>query len=178
MKRFVPIVLAIAMLLSFAACTQKQTKEETNPKAEVSEFADVKTTDKCYKAIVFCRAHGFLSGQDGKFYPEQQVTRYQLACVMYRVAGSPATGDDDEVYSDVTKKDTSDFVIGAILWGAAHDVVPARSDDTYGKEDPMTFKDVADALKALGGTKDVVTPSDVVITRGELAQVLMDFCTK
>ncbi len=41
-----------------------------------------------------------------------------------------------------------------------------------------TQADVANAIEANGGVNNVITPSNKTITRGEMAAVLMDYCTR
>ena len=87
-KKFFSLMLAFVLAFSlripaFAA-------------VENTGFSDVEAGAWYAEAVAYCREHGLMSGTSATmFAPESNLTRAQLATVLYRIEGEPAvTGTD------------------------------------------------------------------------------------
>ena len=121
---------------------------ENNPEgAANAEFSDV-GTDYYANAVDWAAEEGIISGYgDGNFGPNDSITREQLAVMLYRYAGSPAT-DTSLNFSDAAQ--INGYASKAVSWAVENGIISGR--DT-GELDPQ------------GNA-----------TRAEVASMLMRFC--
>ena len=121
---------------------------ENNPEgAESADFSDV-GTDYYANAVDWAAEEGIISGYgDGNFGPNDSITREQLAVMLYRYAGSPAT-DTGLNFSDAAQ--INGYASKAVSWAVENGIISGR--DT-GELDPQ------------GNA-----------TRAEVASMLMRFC--
>ena len=111
-------------------------------------FVDV-SSDKYYaKAVSWASEKGIVSGYDAKhFGPEDNITREQLAAILYRYSGSPVVNDKDIKFADSNK--VSAWAENSMAWAIENGILSGRTDGTL---DPQGFA-----------------------TRAEVATVLMNF---
>lgn len=57
----------------------------TLPEGYVVKAKDVKPTDPWYKEMAIAEAYGLLTGYNGKLYPNDYITRAQMATILTRV---------------------------------------------------------------------------------------------
>jgi hypothetical protein len=90
-----------------------------------SAFSDVAAGQYYTSAVKWAADAGVTTGYgDGTFRPEANITREELATMIWRTAGSPAAADGGTTYSAC--KDTasvSDFAVEALKWTASVDVL-------------------------------------------------------
>ena len=83
LKRFTVLMMA-AILIFALPVTAFAAVEDTG-------FSDVSADSWYAGAVMYCREHSLMFGtSDTAFAPESNLTRAQLATVLYRIAGSPA----------------------------------------------------------------------------------------
>lgn len=113
-----------------------------------SPFTDVKTGDWCGPAVIWASRHGYITGYaDGRFDPQDTVTRQQLAAVLWRCSGSPranSAGLADE-------KSVASYAVTAVKWACSTGVMNGYADGRF-----------------VPGSKT---------TRAQLAAVLMNYMT-
>ena len=92
-----------------------------------SPFSDVPNDEWYAKAVIWAANGGVVNGiGEGKFAPEDSVTREQLAAMLYRYAGEPETSG---VLTDFADGDAvSEYAVNAVKWAVQHDIL--RGDGT------------------------------------------------
>lgn len=116
-------------------------------------FPDVDPTDwyATEEVLGYVLEHGLMHGyDDGTFGPYVSITRGQVACVLWNMAGSPNA--NSESFSDV---DYSQYYGGAIRWARAHAVINGYGNNTFDPEKPVTREELcamlANYAKEIGG---------------------------
>ena len=99
----------------------------TNP------FNDVKTGDYYYNAVLWAYKNDVVNGTGaGKFSPNANVTREQIAAILYRYMGSPAATGSLSGYSDRSK--ISSWATTAMQWAIGKGYITGTSSTTL---DPL-----------------------------------------
>ncbi len=108
------LTLALTALLVLRVCIPAlATVEDTG-------FSDVAASAWYAEAVIYCREHNLMAGiGNNQFAPESNLTRAQLAAVLYRIAGSPAVTGRDAF------TDTPDgaWYADAVLWASRQNLV-------------------------------------------------------
>lgn len=90
-------------------------------------FSDVEAGAYYETAVDWCAANGVFTGyQDGSndFGVGDTLTRQDLMVVLYRIAGSPALGDDNTTLDAFPDSDlTSPYAVGAVRWAVTRGIV-------------------------------------------------------
>lgn len=88
--------------------------------AKTVNYSDVKSASWYYKYVVDVSEKGLMSGYDnGKFGPNDILTRSQFASILYRMAGSPNVTYKN-TFSDVKSKD---WFAKAVAWASESGIV-------------------------------------------------------
>ena len=99
----------------------------TNP------FNDVKTGDYYYNAVLWAYKNDVVNGTGaGKFSPNANVTREQIAAILYRYMGSPAATGSLSGYTDRSK--ISAWATTAMQWAIGKGYITGTSSTTL---DPL-----------------------------------------
>lgn len=91
-----------------------------------SSFADV--PQDCYyaDAVSWASQNGIVTGvTDTSFAPDAEVTREQLAVIMYRFANGTETEGDLSVYTD--HGNVSSFAENAVLWAVKNNIISGKN---------------------------------------------------
>lgn len=100
----------------------------------VGQFPDCSADEFYAEAVAWCSEAGIMTGyEDGDFGPSDEVTREQLATVLWRAAGSPEADADLSAYPDAA--DVSEFAEGAMAWAVEVGAVSGQGSD--GTLDPV-----------------------------------------
>lgn len=126
---------------------------EGSPAAKTADFADVPADRYYAKAIAWASEKGIVSGYpDGTFAPEQEITREQMASILYRYAQYKGYGTTDRAvlsgYTDVSA--VSDYALEAMRW--------------------------ANGAGIISGVTDMTLVPKGSATRAQIASILMRFC--
>ena len=125
-----------------------KTKDGTNISAtckvqvlEKSPFTDVSTNAWYYDAVKYTNSQKIMSGYgNGKFGPEDKLTRGMVVTMLHTMAGSPyVTGQSK--FSDV--KNTNAYYYNAIKWAANNGIVSGYGNGKFGPEDKVTREQFA-----------------------------------
>ncbi|MBR0249159.1 MAG: S-layer homology domain-containing protein [Synergistaceae bacterium] len=91
-----------------------------------SDFIDVKHTDSYYNAVLWASENGIIKGYgDGRFGPNDDVTREQLVSIAYRYCKYKALhikGQND-LQDFVDKDSVSAFAIESMKWAVANTII-------------------------------------------------------
>lgn len=122
-----------------------------------STFADVADTTKYYyNAVVWANAKKVVSGySDGKYHPDDAITREQMAVIISRYAASagysttPVNTGSYDAFSDTAA--VSQYAIDALKW--------------------------ASGTSLISGANGKLSPKDTA-SRAQVAQIILNFCSK
>ncbi len=114
-----------------------------------STFEDVASGAWYAKAVAWAAAQGIVSGYgSGKFGPDDNITREQLAVMLWQYAGRPASGQSLDAFTDRSK--VSAWAMDALRWAVEQRIVSGKG----------------------GGVLDPTGQA----TRAEAATMLMRYC--
>lgn len=86
-----------------------------SPTANISSsFSDVNQGDWYYNAVCWANQNGIVEGYDGKFVPDGNVTREQLATILWRYSSSPDYVYDLSSFTDSAS--ISEWAVPAMKW--------------------------------------------------------------
>jgi uncharacterized protein YjdB len=125
---------------------------EDNPQTNVeANFGDVHDQAWYADAVDWAASQGIVQGYgNGKFGPNDNITREQLAVMLYRYAGSPAVETDSLAFTDADQ--VSAYAQQAMVWATQSGVISGKP----------------------GGVLDPKGDA----TRAETAQMLMNYLTR
>lgn len=107
--------------------------EPENPNAAAS-FVDTNPEAFYAKALAWCVENGYFMGYDKThFGPSDDMTREQLATVLWRMEGSPEATADLSIFPDAA--DVSEFAYESMRWAVGADAISGQGSD--GKLDPV-----------------------------------------
>lgn len=123
-----------------------------------SDFSDVETGKWYSEAIQWASRKGIVKGVGGgKFLPDGEVTREQMAVILYNYAkyrGVDTSGGDDSKFSAFTDKDTvSGWAADAMIWATSAGIINGMGDHTLAPQKSSTRSQVAQIIK---NYKDIV----------------------
>lgn len=102
-------------------------------------FSDVKSGDWFYDSVMDMAKKGYITGTpDGKFLPNNNMTRAEFAVVLWRVAGKPATAAESK-FTDVK---STDWYADAVDWASANGLINGYN-GKFSPADKITREDAA-----------------------------------
>ncbi|MCI8440196.1 MAG: hypothetical protein HFF73_11910 [Oscillospiraceae bacterium] len=94
-----------------------------------SRFADVAADSWCADAVAWAAAQGIIDGYgDGRFGPDDSITREQMAAMLWRYAGSPAATDKELHFSDAAQ--AGGWSLDALRWAVENGILHGNGDGT------------------------------------------------
>lgn len=144
LKKLAALLMTAALILSLSF-TAFAAVEDTG-------FSDVDADAWYAEAVLYCREHSLMFGaSDTTFAPESNLTRAQLATVLYRIAGSPAVTGTDAF------TDTSDgaWYSDAVLWASQQELVSGYGGGLFGPDDPVSREQMTTILWRYAGSPAV-----------------------
>ena len=114
-----------------------------------SPFADVGEGAWYYEAVRFVQEQGLMNGcSDGRFAPEDTLSRSQLAQILFNKEGRPGVNyllDFSDLADDA-------WYTEAVRWAASQGIVSGYGDGTFGPDDPITREQLAVMLWRYSGS--------------------------
>lgn len=122
---------------------------ENNPESEVNTaFADVKDGAWYVSGVRWAAEQGIVSGYgDGKFGPNDQLNREQLAVMLYRYAGTPAHNGTVTGFQDANA--VSAYAQEAMAWAIENGIISGTGNNTLNPKGTATRAQVATMLMRL-----------------------------
>ena len=146
MKKALSFALVICLLCT-AFCTP----------ASAATFTDVPDGAWYNKAVNFCAENSYMTGiGGGKFNPGGNVTRAQMAQILYNFSNQPDMSDAENPFSDV-KRDA--WYANAVLFCKSTDIVSGTSATTYSPNAYVTREQVCKMLYGYYAKSTDTTPS-------------------
>jgi uncharacterized repeat protein (TIGR02543 family) len=131
--------------LSRAQLAQIIYNKEGRPKADSGRFSDV-TTGWYANAVNWAAAEGIVAGVgDGKFAPDQPISRQDLAVMLWRYAGSPEPRKNELDFSDAGK--VSEYAWKALCWANENGIVNGKGNRVLDPKGKATRAEAAQMLK-------------------------------
>lgn len=96
--------------------------------SEMTGFTDVPTDQWFSKAIYWASQKGIVQGYNGKFEPEAQISREQLAAILYRYSSSPPTSGTLEKFTDASM--ASSWAQDALCWAVERKLINGVDSET------------------------------------------------
>ncbi len=114
-------------------------------------FADVDADAWYAEAVMYCREHDLMNGiGNNRFDPESNLTRAQLATVLYRIEDTPAVTGTDAF------TDTPDgaWYGDAVLWASQQELVNGYGGGLFGPNDPVSREQMTTIFWRYAGSPD------------------------
>lgn len=114
-------------------------------------FRDVKTTDWFFEDVSYAYHHQIVKGTGyNTFSPLDITTRSQIACMLYRCAGSPPVSQK-ATFTDLV----ADYYADAIAWGQAEGIIKGAPGNLFLPEEPITRQDMLTLIYRMEGSPAV-----------------------
>ena len=131
--------------LSRAQLAQILYNKEGKPAAE-GQFTDVAAGMWYTDAIAWAAEKGIASGYgDGRFGPDDDITREQLAVMLWHYAGSPASSVQELNFVD--SGSASGFALDALRWAVENGILSGYGDGQLAPQGAATRAQAAQMLK-------------------------------
>jgi hypothetical protein len=125
-----------------------ETPDVNPPETPKVEFSDVDLSKWYGEYITYVVQNGIMQGMgDGTFAPDTDLTRAQLAQILYNIAGQPEVTSASP-FADVA---AGKWYTAAITWAAENGVVKGYGDGNFGPEDKLTREQLATMLWRYAG---------------------------
>ncbi len=114
-------------------------------------FSDVDADTWYAEAVMYCQEHNLMAGiGNNRFAPESNLTRAQLATVLYRIEDTPAVTGTDAF------TDTPDgaWYGDAVLWASQQELVSGYGDGLFGPNNPVSREQMTTIFWRYAGSLD------------------------
>ena len=124
---------------------------ENEPSTAAASFTDVASGAYYANAVAWANANGIVTGYgNGKFGPNDKVTREQLAAILYRYAQykkyDVSVGEDTNIMDFDDVRQISSYAVPAIQWACGAGVMSGKSTYTLDPKGDATRAEVAAML--------------------------------
>ncbi len=110
------------------------------------DFSDVANEAWYTEAVRWATSQGIVGGYgNGKFGPNDPITREQLAVMLWRYSGSPAATNKELHFND--ESEISGFALEALRWAVESGILNGYGDGRLGPQGQATRAQVAQMLK-------------------------------
>ena len=114
----------------------------------LAAFSDLDPSAWYHDGVHFCVENGIMNGfSDGTFGPQRNVSRAQLAMILWNREGRPAA-DTELTFKDT---DANGWYAGAVRWALQKGILTGYSADAFGPNDVLTRQQLAAILYRYGG---------------------------
>ncbi len=122
------------------------------PQVSASEsFTDVEKGTYYYDAVIWAQQNGIVNGVgNNKFEPEENITREQIAVIMYRYAKfmgyDVSVGEDTNILSYTDFDEISEYAIEAMQYAVGSGLIKGKTASTLNPQENATRAEVAAIL--------------------------------
>lgn len=132
--------------LSRAQLAQILYNKEGRPEVEKATFTDVPDGEWYSNAVAWAAEKGIVSGYgNGLFGPGDNITREQLAVMLWRYAGSPAATNKELHFADANE--ASSYALEALCWATENSIINGYGNGELAPKGESTRAQVAQMLK-------------------------------
>ena len=124
---------------------------EGSPEVSMSTFTDVANTEYYAKAVAWAEKNGIVNGYgEGKFGPNDVITREQLAAIMYRYSNykkyNTSVGEDTNILSYNDISELSEYAVSSMRWACGAGLVNGIGDGKLAPKGNATRAQLATIL--------------------------------
>lgn len=131
--------------LTRAMLAQILYNNENKPSTSGGNFTDVQSGAWYADAITWASQTGIVSGYgNGQFGPNDNITREQLAVILWRYAGQPTSNASLTGFTDIGK--ASDYTLTALQWAVEKGIISGKGNGTLDPTGNATRAEVAQML--------------------------------
>lgn len=131
--------------LSRAQLAQILYNKEGRPEVEKATFTDVPDGEWYSNAVAWAAEKGIVSGYgNGLFGPGDNITREQLAVMLWRYAGSPAATNKELHFADMNE--ISSYALDALCWATENGIINGYGEGELAPKGEATRAQVAQML--------------------------------
>ena len=142
------------------------------PQSGSANFTDVPANAWFAKGVAWAASNGVVSGVgNGKFAPNDTLTREQLVTMLFRACKNPLTGGELN-FPDAAK--VSDWAKDAMVWGVKCGLISAVANGNLSPKGVASRGLVANMLRLFGNGENVL-PTGLVIADAHTAAAGADF---
>ncbi|MDR0813350.1 MAG: S-layer homology domain-containing protein [Oscillospiraceae bacterium] len=118
-----------------------------------ADFSDVSSGDYYAVPISWAQANNIVAGYpDGTFRPDDNITREQIAAILYKYARLLGkTGGDLPQLAFGDGADISDYAVTAVRWCVSVGIISGFPDNTFRPQNNATRAEVATMMRAFAG---------------------------
>ncbi len=132
-SKFLCCFLVILLLTSFGF-----TSFADSP---VAAYSDVTETAWYYEPVMALSAEGIIQGVgNGKFAPNETVSRAMAVTIIYRIAGCPDASSLENPFTDVPD---DKWFTDAVKWAAANEITNGMTETSFAPYAPVTREQLA-----------------------------------
>ncbi len=119
--------------------------------AENTEFTDIEEDFYYVNPVIWAKANGIVNGvTDTKFAPDDNITREQIAAIIYRYAqykGMDAVNMAENLSSFADSDEISEYAVSALNWAVGCGLINGRTSSTLNPQDNATRAEIATILQ-------------------------------
>ena len=131
--------------LTRAMLAQILYNNEGKPATSGNSFTDVQSSAWYADAVTWATQKGIVSGYgNGQFGPNDNITREQLAVMLWRYAGQPASSTELDSFTDIDK--ANDYALTALRWAVEKGIISGKGSGTLDPTGNATRAEVAQML--------------------------------
>lgn len=112
--------------------------EENNVGQTTTAFQDVPSTEWYNQAVTYVSENNIMSGSNGRFSPNERLTRGMMAQILYNIENATASGA--AAFPDVA---ASDWFATAVSWVSSQNYMSGYSNGRFGPNDNITREQLA-----------------------------------
>ncbi len=136
------------------------TWRELAPAAPQVTFSDVPATEWFATAIAYVSQNAIMAGNNGKFSPNERLTRGMMAQILYNMEKASAAGTAS--FPDVP---ATEWYAASAAWASSKGFMSGYSNGNFGPNDPITREQLATILHRYATVKSYdTTPSADIST--------------
>ncbi|RKJ81916.1 hypothetical protein D7X33_03020 [Butyricicoccus sp. 1XD8-22] len=118
------------------------------PDGTQTSFTDVPAGAWYAEAVAFVESRGLMSGSNGRFSPDEKLSRGMLAQILFNAEGRPS-GSTVPAFADVPARA---WFTDAVAWAAAKNIVSGYVNGLFGPNDSVTREQLAVMLWRYAGS--------------------------
>lgn len=120
---------------------------ESNPAQTLADvFSDVSNNAWYAEGVAWATTQGIVGGYgNGQFGPNDNITREQLAVMLWRYAGEPTPIGSELHFADAAK--ASNWALKALLWTTEHSIINGKGNGILDPGGYATRAETAQMLK-------------------------------
>ena len=150
-----PAVSAVTNLYHKAEAPILRRSMRTSPviPVRISDLNDVAQQNPYREGIQFTCSRGLLEDSDGYFFPDNILTREELAVMLYRYSGEPMT----RYPANIPDVQPGMHAYSAVCWCVEQEILTLGADGLFSREKQITYEQFLAALTRFANAEGLTT---------------------